>query len=125
MFRFILFFFGVIGRLLRRRQSLLLENLAFRQQVAVLKRKNSRSKLRRRSVLLDRSQSILVGVEEFPAVGETRNRRGVASSSISHLLATEIQSRSGWKKADFDRAPANNVPHRHGESHVGSIPHSR
>jgi hypothetical protein len=31
-----------------------------------------------RSVLLDRSQSILVGVEEFPAVGETRNRRAVA-----------------------------------------------
>src|SRR5215469_2167078 len=31
-------------------------------------------KLTRRSALLGRSQSILVGVEEFPAVGEIRNR---------------------------------------------------
>jgi|GEM_PF-5089087 len=76
-----------------------------------------------RSVLLDRSQSILVGVEEFPAVAETRNRRGVASSCVSHLLATEIRSRRGRKKADLGRAPADNIPHGPGESHVGSSIH--
>jgi hypothetical protein len=46
MLRVISLFFGAILRLLRRRQSLLLENLALRQQVSVLKRKN-RPKLTR------------------------------------------------------------------------------
>jgi hypothetical protein len=41
-----------------------------------------------RSVLLDRSQSILVGVEEFPAVGETRNHRGLGSSIQPQTLST-------------------------------------
>ena len=62
-----------------------------------------------RSVLLDRSQSTLVGVEKFPAVGQTRNRRGVASSSVSHLWATAIESRRGRKKADLGRAPADHI----------------
>jgi hypothetical protein len=40
MFRVISLFFRAILRLMRRRHSLLLENLALRQQVSVLKRKN-------------------------------------------------------------------------------------
>src|SRR5215469_2820356 len=47
MFRVVSLFFGAILRLLHRRQSLLLENLALRQQVSVLKRKNPRPKLTR------------------------------------------------------------------------------
>src|SRR5215469_9720032 len=126
MFRVVALFFGAILRLLHRRQSLLLENLALRQQVSVLKRKNPPTQAdKMRSVLLDRSQSILVGVEEFPAVSETRNRRGVASSSVSHLLATEMQSTPGRKKAHLGRAPADNIPHGQGESHLGSTLHSR
>jgi hypothetical protein len=42
MFRFIGLCFGTLVRLLRARRSLLLENLALRQQLAVLKRRHPR-----------------------------------------------------------------------------------
>jgi putative transposase len=45
MFRFIGLCFGTLIRLLRARRSLLLENLALRQQLAVLKRRHSRPRL--------------------------------------------------------------------------------
>jgi len=45
MFRFIGLCLGTLVRLLRVRRSLLLENLALRQQLAVLKRRNSRPRL--------------------------------------------------------------------------------
>src|SRR6267143_6436155 len=45
MFRFIGLCFGTLVRLLRARRSLLLENLALRQQVAVLKRRHPRPRL--------------------------------------------------------------------------------
>jgi putative transposase len=50
MFRLILVFFAVIVRLFHTRGSLLLENLALRQQLAVLKRRHPRARLS----LLDR-----------------------------------------------------------------------
>jgi hypothetical protein len=40
MFRFVRLFFGMLVRLFRRRQSLLLENLALRQQLVALKRRH-------------------------------------------------------------------------------------
>ena len=45
MFRFIGLCFGTLVRLLRARRSLLLENLALRQQLAVLKRRRPRPRL--------------------------------------------------------------------------------
>src|SRR5258707_14162406 len=45
MFRFIGLCLGTLVRLLRARRSLLLENLALRQQLAVLKRRNPRPRL--------------------------------------------------------------------------------
>src|ERR1700726_3001815 len=45
MFRFIGLCFGTLIRLLRARRSLLLENLALRQQLAVLKRRHPRPRL--------------------------------------------------------------------------------
>src|SRR6202795_4035146 len=45
MFRFIGLCFGTLVRLLRARRGLLLENLALRQQLAVLKRRHSRPRL--------------------------------------------------------------------------------
>src|SRR5438445_12888359 len=45
MFRFIGLCFGTLVRLLRARRALLLENLALRQQLAVLKRRHSRPRL--------------------------------------------------------------------------------
>src|ERR1700740_1012180 len=45
MFRFIGLCLGTLVRLLRARQSLLLENLVLRQQLAVLKRKHPRPRL--------------------------------------------------------------------------------
>src|SRR5260370_6863220 len=45
MFRFIGLCFGTLVRLLRARRGLLLENLALRQQLAVLKRRHPRPRL--------------------------------------------------------------------------------
>src|SRR5215813_5573036 len=45
MFRFLRLWFGAILRLFRSRQDLLVENLALRQQLSVLKRRNRRPKL--------------------------------------------------------------------------------
>src|ERR1039458_1821283 len=45
MFRFIVQSFGTLVRLLRARRSLLLENLALRQQLAVLKRRHPKSRI--------------------------------------------------------------------------------
>src|SRR6266849_5631420 len=45
MFRFIGLCFGTLVRLLRSRRRLLLENLALRQQLAVLKRRHPRPRL--------------------------------------------------------------------------------
>jgi len=45
MFRFIGLCFGTLGSPLRARRSLLLENLALRQQLAVLKRRHPRPRL--------------------------------------------------------------------------------
>src|SRR5258708_17451168 len=45
MFRFIGLCFGTLARLLLARRSLLLENLALRQQLAVLKRRHPRPRL--------------------------------------------------------------------------------
>jgi len=46
MFRFVWLFFGMLVRLFRGRQSLLLENLALRQQLVALKRRHPRPSLR-------------------------------------------------------------------------------
>src|SRR5438552_7943265 len=45
MLRFLKLYFGPLVRLLRSRQSLLLENLALRQQLVVLKRRHPRPSL--------------------------------------------------------------------------------
>jgi hypothetical protein len=45
MFRFITLCLGTLVRILRARRSLLLENLALRQQLAVLKRRHPRPRL--------------------------------------------------------------------------------
>jgi hypothetical protein len=45
MFRFVGLCFGMLGRLFRGRRSLLLENLALRQQLALLKRRHPRPSL--------------------------------------------------------------------------------
>lgn len=45
MFRFIGLCFGTVVRLLRARRSLLLENLALRQQLVVLKRRHPQPRL--------------------------------------------------------------------------------
>ena len=64
MFRFIRLYLGMLVRFFRVRQSLLLENLALRQQLAVLKRRR-RSPVPEpvRQTVLGRRQSLLVRLE--------------------------------------------------------------
>src|SRR5260221_2124823 len=60
MFRFIGLCFGTLVHLLRARRSLLLENLALRQQLAVLKRRHPRPRLGdRKSTRLNSSHTVI------------------------------------------------------------------
>ena len=77
MFRLISLFLGAIGRLLNRGQTLLLENLALRQQVPVLKRNNPSPKLAR----CDRC--FWIAVSRSPV--QMKNQ--VRSSDFSHVVA--------------------------------------
>ena len=59
MLRFVSLCFGTVVRLLRARRSLLIENLALRQQLAAIKRRHPRSQLGRLDKLF------WVGIRQF------------------------------------------------------------
>ena len=63
MFRFIRLCLGMLVRFFRVRQSLLLENLALRQHLAVLKRRRQPVPEPIRQTVLGRRQSLLVRLE--------------------------------------------------------------
>jgi hypothetical protein len=75
MFRFIGLCLGTLVRLLRARRSLLLENLALRQQLAVLKRRPWRDLL----------VSLLLGVAERPTLREIAGRARHAAAAFLQL----------------------------------------
>jgi hypothetical protein len=67
MLRFVSLCFGTVVRLLRARRSLLIENLALRQQLTAIKRRHPRSQLGRLDkAVLDCHTSVLVTVEKSP-----------------------------------------------------------
>jgi|SRR5580658_5015561 hypothetical protein len=87
MFRFASLLFGMLVRLFRGRQSLLLENLALRQQLVALKRRHPRPSLG----LFDKlfwvvARRVLVGLEA-PSSSSRRNRRPLAPEWFSYVLA--------------------------------------
>ena len=92
MFRFIGLCFGTLVRLLRARRGLLLENLALRQQLAVLKRRHSRPRLD----LLDKL--FWVAIRRFWSAWQQsliavtpENRSALAQGRISFVLEADLQ----------------------------------
>ena len=99
MFRFIGLCLGTLVRLLRARRSLLLENLALRQQLAVLKRRHPRPRLD----LLDklfwgRHSSILVRMAAVPHCGHVRNGGALAQGRIPFVLEADLQSQEAHRE---------------------------
>jgi len=92
MFRFIGLCLGTLVRLLRAHRSLLLENLALRQQIAVLKRRHPRPRLDlARQALLGRHSSILVRMATIPHCGHAGNRGALAQGRIPFVLEADLQ----------------------------------
>src|ERR1700741_5142909 len=101
MFRFIGLCFGTLVRLLRARRSLLLENLALRQQLAVLKRRHPRPRLD----LLDKL--FWVGIRRFWSAWQ--------QSLIAVTPETVVRWHRGgfrlyWKLISMVRRPAGRRP---------------
>ncbi len=76
MFRFIGLCFGTLVRLLRARRSLLLENLALRQQLAVLKPR----------------------MAAVPHCGHARNGGALAQGRIPFVLEADLQSQEAHRE---------------------------
>ena len=99
MFRFIGLCFGTLVRLLRARRSLLLENLALRQQLAVLKRRHPRPRLD----LLDKLFWVAIrrfwsGCSAVPHCGHAGNRGALAQGRIPFVLEADVQSQEARRE---------------------------
>jgi putative transposase len=105
MLRFVGLCFGMLGRLCRRRRSLLLENLALRQQFVTLKRRHPRPILG----LLDKlfwvtARSIWSAWKDslIPVPPETVVRWHRTGFRMCWRLISSQSSEAGWKKTDAE-----------------------
>ena len=99
MFRFIGLCLKTLVRLLRARRSLLLENLALRQQLAVLKRRHPRPRLD----LLDKLfwvavRRFLARMATIPHCGHTRNGGALAQGRIPFVLEADLQGQEAGRE---------------------------
>jgi hypothetical protein len=107
MFRFLRLWLGAILRLFRSRQSLLVENLALRQQLSVFKRRNRRRKL----VALDKLFWVMARrfwsdwKKSLLVVGRSGNGGPLAWCRLSPVLEHDLQDqKAGWQKQDLPRS---------------------
>ena len=92
MLRFIGLCLGTLIRLLRARRSVRLENLALRQQLAVLKTSASAAETRpARQAFLGRRSSILVRMATIPRCGHAGNGDALAQGRIPFVLEADLQ----------------------------------
>jgi hypothetical protein len=93
MFRFVGLCFGMLGRLFRGRRSLLLENLALRQQLALLKRRHPRPSLS----LFDKlfwvvARRVWSAWKESLILVTLESVRPLAPDWVSYVLAANFRS---------------------------------
>ena len=91
MFRFLGLCFGTLVRLLRARRSLLIENLALRQQLAVLKGRHPRPRLD----LLDKLFWVAIRRCSFVSAGSSALNAEAASSPTRACPCAGVDSGSG------------------------------
>ena len=99
MFRFMGLYLGTLVRLLRARRSLLLENLALRQQLAVLKRRHPRPRVD----LLDKHFWVAVrrfwsGWQQSLICGHARNGGALAQGRIPFVLEADLQGQEAGRE---------------------------
>ena len=98
MFRFIGLCLRTLVRLLRTRRSLLLENLALRQQLRT-EASASAAKIRpARQALLGRRSSILVRMATIPHCGHAGNRGALAQGRIPFVLEADLQGQGAGRE---------------------------
>jgi len=112
MFSLVGLCFGMLARLFGGRRSLLLENLALRQQLVALKRRHARPSINPFDklfwVIARRAWSAWKALSHHRYA---RNRRALAPDWFSYVLATHFQSQeAGWKKTDIEGGSGIDLP---------------
>ena len=118
MFCFLRLCFGTLVRLFRLHHSLLVENLALRQQLVVLKRRHPRRKagLVRQAFLAARS-SMLVNLETVSPRRHTRNGCPLAPRRIPLVLENDFEGQKPRRsKTDIERSTRSDLPNDGRES---------
>ena len=122
MFCFVGLCFGMLVRLFRERRSLLLENLALRQQIVALKRRHPRPCLGvfdkffwviARRVCSSRLGSSRLGLAwKQSLLIVTPEGRPLAPDRFLYVLATDLQSpEAGRKETDAEGGSGIDLPH--------------
>ena len=105
MFSLVGLCYGMVVRLFCGRRSLLLENLALRQQLVALKRRHPRPSIDP----FDKLFWVIarrVGLEALPPHRHARNRSPLAPDWFSNVLAAHLQSpEAGRKKTGPEGGP--------------------
>jgi hypothetical protein len=127
MFRFIILCLGTLVRLLQLRRSLLLENLALRQQLAVLKRRHPKPRIG----VLDKLFWVALrrfwsGRKQSLIVVTPRDCSPVAPGRFPLILAADLQGQGArGKKTDVEGSSGIDLQAGCGESDMGSAPDTR
>src|SRR5438105_3983629 len=123
MLRFLTLCFGTLVRLLRSRQSLLLENLALRQQLVVLKRRHPRPSLGTfdrlfwivaQRVWASWKQSLIIVTPETV----------VRWHRVGFRLYWRLISKTRRQVGRRQTSKGSNLPHGRRESNLGRTSHS-
>src|SRR6201993_4493868 len=127
MYPFFRLWFGLLARCFRPRHTLLLENLALRQQLTVLKRKHRRPKVSRLDKLFwELAHRVLVRLEEFSHHRHSRNCGALASCWISALRELDLEGeKTGRQKKTVEGNPESDLPDGGRKPNLGCSPHPR
>ena len=127
MFDRLRLWFGLLVRLFRSRESLLVENLALRQQLAVFKRDTQAPQIGSPGkVVVGCAPALLIFVEKRPDCGHARYCDPVAPCWFSALLAASFQSaKAAGPETHQQGDPRIDLPNGCGESDLAGASHSR
>ena len=113
--------FLLIIRSVRSRHDLLLENLALRQQLAVLERRHPQSRFSQSDRLFwGRFAAAVAGMAKGIGPCPARHRHPLASNRIQTVLEMDFaQTCRCWKETDVQGTAGADLSHGGGESHLG------
>ena len=127
MFDLLQLCFGLLVRLFHSRASLLIENLALRQQLAVFKCKHSQLQTGSHGqVVLGGAPALLVFVEKSPDCGHAGYCGPVGPCRFSALLAASFQSaKAAWQETRQQGDPRVGLPDGSREPYLAGSSHSQ